>query len=51
MINGKTEKKESQMDRADRVSREYITEESNIREKKTAKLRNLRLEIERISAL
>ncbi|MHA6643617.1 hypothetical protein [Mesorhizobium sp. A623] len=44
------EKPENRHVRADRISREYITAERQVREKKTARLREMRLKMERMAA-
>lgn len=51
MSSNNTEKRETPMERADRVARELISSERMEREKKTARLRELRLEMERIAAM
>ncbi|MBC2885449.1 hypothetical protein H7Q97_08520 [Ochrobactrum sp. CM-21-5] len=51
MSRNNTEKKETPMERADRIARELLSAERKEREKKTARLREKRLEMERIAAL
>lgn len=51
MSSGIVEKKETPMERADRISRELISAEQTDRQKKTARLRKKRLELERSDAL
>lgn len=50
MTNMVQEKPENRHERADRIAREHIQLERDAREKKTARLRALRLEIERLTA-
>ena len=50
MVEIQKEKPENRHERADRVAREYITAERRAREKKTARLREMRLKMERIAA-
>lgn len=51
MSSPNTEKRETPMERADRIARELISSERLAQEKKTARLREQRLEMERISAM
>lgn len=51
MSRDTVEKKETSMERADRISREILSGEQAAREKRTARLRKKRLELERIAAL
>jgi hypothetical protein len=50
MVEIQKEKTESRQERADRISLEYITAERRARQKKTARLREMRLNAERIAA-
>ena len=50
MMRVRIEKPENRHERADRVAREYITAERSQREKKTARLREMRLKMERMAA-
>jgi hypothetical protein len=50
MTTVRTEKPENRHVRADRIAREYITAERIAREKKTARLREMRLKMERMAA-
>jgi hypothetical protein len=50
MVEIQREKLESRQERADRIALEYITAERRAREKKTARLREMRLKVERIAA-
>jgi hypothetical protein len=46
MVEVRTEKPENRHVRADRIAREYIAAERKAREKKTARLREMRLNME-----
>jgi hypothetical protein len=50
MVEIQKEKLESRQERADRIAREYITAERSARENKTARLREMRLKMERMAA-
>jgi hypothetical protein len=50
MTEVRLEKLENRHERADRVAREYITTERRARQKETARLREMRLKIERMAA-
>lgn len=50
MTEVRLNKPENKHVRADRIAREYITAERNAREKKTARLREMRLKMERMAA-
>lgn len=49
MLKIQNERQENRHERADRISREYITAERRKRDEKTARLRDMRLKIERVS--
>jgi hypothetical protein len=50
MIEAREEKPENRHDRADRIAREYIAAERSARKEKTARLREMRLKMERMAA-
>jgi hypothetical protein len=50
MTQVRSEKPENRHVRADRIAREYISAERTAREKKTARLREMRLQMERMAA-
>jgi len=50
MIEAREEKPENRHDRADRIAREYIDAERSARKEKTARLREMRLKMERMAA-
>ena len=50
MTEVRLDKPENKHGRADRIAREYINAERNAREKKTARLREMRLKMERMTA-
>jgi len=50
MIEVREEKPENRHDRADRIAREYIAAERSARKEKTARLREMRLKMERMAA-
>lgn len=50
MMKARLEKPENRHERADRISREHIAEERRRRDEKTARLREMRLKIERMAA-
>ena len=47
MLEQKSEKKETPMERADRIARQLIETEQRAREKKTSRLRDMRLNMQK----
>lgn len=50
MLNQVTEKKESRLERTDRIARDMIEAERRVEERKTARLRKKRLKMEEMAA-
>lgn len=50
MMRVRIEKPENRHERADRIAREYISSERRQRDEKTARLREMRLKMERMAA-
>jgi hypothetical protein len=50
MMKARLEKPENKHERADRIAREFIDAERVARDKKTARLREMRLKVERMAA-
>lgn len=50
MMKARLEKSENRHERADRIAREYTAAERSRRDEKTARLREMRLKIERMAA-
>lgn len=50
MLNPRVEKRESRLERSDRIARAIILDERRARDRKTARLREKRLKIERMAS-